>query len=95
MIRFLLIRLLVPLLILFFLRAVFRTAFAVLRQAHLGQETANGGGAKRRDTPPVAELKKDPVCGTYVSAATSLTRTVNGTIVHFCSPECRDKYRVA
>jgi len=95
MIRFLLIRLLVPLLILFFLRAVFRTALTVLRQAHPGQGAANGGGAKRGDTAPVAELKKDPVCGTYVSAATSLTRTVNGTLVHFCSPECRDKYRVA
>jgi YHS domain-containing protein len=95
MIRFLLLRLVVPLLILFFLRAVFRTVLAVLRQANPGQEAANAGGAKRRDMPPVAELKKDPVCGTYVSAATSLTRTINGTIVHFCSPECRDKYRVA
>jgi YHS domain-containing protein len=40
-------------------------------------------------------LKKDPVCGTYVSAATSLTRTVNGSVLHFCSKECRDKFRVA
>jgi len=38
------------------------------------------------------ELKKDPVCGTYVSTATSLTRTVNGQIVHFCSKACSDRY---
>jgi YHS domain-containing protein len=46
--------------------------------------------------PPVqagGELKKDPVCGTYVSATASLTRMVNGKTFHFCSPECRDRYQ--
>jgi YHS domain-containing protein len=95
MIRFLFLRLVLPLLILFFLRAVFRSVFAVLRQGQADSRQAASGGAQQRPTPPVAELKKDPVCGTYVSAATSLTRTVNGSVVHFCSPECRDKYRVA
>jgi YHS domain-containing protein len=95
MIRFLFVRLILPLLILFFIRAVFRSVLAVLRHGDPRQAAAGGGGAGRCDIPPVAELKKDPVCGTYVSAATSLTRTVNGSIVHFCSPECRDKYRVA
>ncbi|HWB82747.1 MAG TPA: hypothetical protein VG675_01320 [Bryobacteraceae bacterium] len=41
------------------------------------------------------ELKKDPVCGTYVAESASVTRTFNGQVVHFCSKECRDKYRVA
>ena len=95
MIRFLFLRLVLPLLILFFLRAVFRSVFAVLRQGRADSRQPASGGAPQRPTTPVAELKKDPVCGTYVSAATSLTRTVNGSVVHFCSPECRDKYRVA
>ena len=38
------------------------------------------------------ELKKDPVCGTYVSAAASVTRTVNGRLIHFCSKACSDRY---
>jgi YHS domain-containing protein len=38
------------------------------------------------------ELKKDPVCGTYVSVAASFTRNINGQVVHFCSKECRDRY---
>ena len=38
------------------------------------------------------ELKRDPVCGTYVSTAVSVKRTVKGEVVHFCSEECRDKY---
>ena len=93
MIRFLFLRLVLPLLILFFLRSVLRAVFAVLRQGVPGQGSATGAG--RRDIPPATELKKDPVCGTYVPVATSLTRTINGSVVHFCSPECRDKYRVA
>ncbi|MDR3699055.1 MAG: hypothetical protein P4L56_05425 [Candidatus Sulfopaludibacter sp.] len=38
------------------------------------------------------ELKKDPVCGTYVSTSTSLSRMVNGQAVYFCSDECRRKF---
>jgi YHS domain-containing protein len=41
---------------------------------------------------PGGELKRDPVCGTYVSTAVSVKRTVKGQVVHFCSQECRDKY---
>jgi YHS domain-containing protein len=42
--------------------------------------------------PLSGELKKDPVCGTYVGAATSLRESIDGVTVHFCSAECRDKY---
>ncbi len=43
--------------------------------------------------PAGGELKKDPVCGTYISTATSVKRTLNGEVLHFCSKECRDRYR--
>lgn len=45
-----------------------------------------------RQVPKTGELKKDPACGTYISAATSLKEKVGGEILHFCSKECRDKY---
>ena len=41
---------------------------------------------------PVAELKKDPVCGAYVSTACSVSRSIKGQLIYFCSDECRDKY---
>ena len=44
------------------------------------------------DTPLGGELKRDPVCGTFVATSTSIKKTVHGETVHFCSPECRDKY---
>jgi YHS domain-containing protein len=37
-------------------------------------------------------LQQDPVCGTYVAIDSSLKRVVNDRVLHFCSPECRDKY---
>ena len=40
----------------------------------------------------IGELKRDPVCGTYVSTATSVKRTIAGEVVHFCSVECSNKY---
>lgn len=38
------------------------------------------------------ELRKDPVCGTFVPIASAMKRTVNGETVYFCSAECRDRY---
>ena len=38
------------------------------------------------------ELKKDPVCGTFVAPELAVTKKFNGEIVHFCSEKCRDEY---
>ena len=38
------------------------------------------------------ELKRDPVCGTFVATSTSMRKIVGGETLYFCSPECRDKY---
>ena len=43
-------------------------------------------------TPLTGELKKDPVCGTYTAAATSIKQTFGKETLYFCSPQCRDKY---
>jgi len=85
------IRFLLPLLILFLIRSVLRSLFASFRSYSSSQ-------ARPSDPTPVSaggELKKDPVCGTYVSTQGSLSRTVNGQPVYFCSPQCRDKYKIA
>ncbi len=90
MIRFFLIRVILPLLILLFVRALLKSIIAGVRSAAVQ--------SRQPDTPPVSkggELKKDPVCGTYVSPAASLSRNVGSEVVYFCSKECRDKYRVA
>jgi YHS domain-containing protein len=54
--------------------------------------SAPGAAPPPNQVPLTGELKKDPVCGTYISAATSIQEKVGGQTFHFCSPECRDKY---
>ena len=63
--------------------------FAELLSPGSGTQTKQGPANK---VPLTGELKKDPACGTYISAATSIKETVGGETFYFCSKQCRDKY---
>lgn len=54
-----------------------------------GQQVRHGPGDQ---VPLTGELKKDPACGTYIAAATSIQEKVGGQTFYFCSKQCRDKY---
>jgi YHS domain-containing protein len=41
------------------------------------------------------ELKRDPVCGTFIPAANAVTKSIGGEVLYFCSEACRDKHRPA
>jgi len=60
-----------------------------------GGATAGTTAANRpaQDVPLAGELKRDPVCGTFVSTASSIKKTIGGQVVHFCSVECRDRHK--
>ncbi len=58
----------------------------------LAGPSAPPGASGRPSAPNAGELKRDPVCGTYVAAASSVKKTVRGEVVHFCSEACRDKF---
>ena len=91
MIRAFFVEFLFPLLLFILVRSLLRNFLEGFR----GRSAAT---PSRRQSAPVSsggELKKDPVCGTYVSTAVSLTRNVGGHVVQFCSKECRDKYHAA
>lgn len=38
------------------------------------------------------ELKRDPVCGTFISPATAVQKKVGGEVYYFCSQECARKF---
>ena len=77
---------LLPLLVFLLLRSLLRSVFAAMRSpsrpAAQPQQAVQSGGV----------LKKDPVCGTYVSTTSAVTRTVDGELVYFCSQECAEKF---
>lgn len=79
----------IPLLLFLFLRAVLRNVFAGFRRPASRSPAASAPPPVR----PGGVLHKDPVCGTYVSGDSGTMQTINGRMVYFCSPECRDKYR--
>jgi YHS domain-containing protein len=57
--------------------------------------TASPAGPRPREAPrPIAEeLKKDPVCGTFIAPSSAVRKMLGGETYYFCSPECRDKFR--
>jgi len=71
------------------LRSAWGAAVKTLASLFGSRPSARSGAGLRK----VADLKRDPVCGTYVSTATSIQRTVHGEVVHFCSDGCAAKYR--
>ncbi|MDP9053333.1 MAG: hypothetical protein M3N93_03400 [Acidobacteriota bacterium] len=78
---------------------LFMVAISVLRSvAGLVQRAFNGvrppASVRGRANPaPATLLQQDPVCGAYVAIDSSLKRVVRGRVIHFCSAECRDKFR--
>ena len=83
--------LLMTMVVIFFLRAVLRIVF----RGFGGMMTPNvppNQPSRENQVPLTGELKRDPSCGTYISAATSIKEKAGGETFYFCSKECRDKY---
>ena len=80
-----------PLLVFYVVRAILVSIMQGFRSTFAPQNTAKQPPAVRSG----GELKKDPVCGTYVSTSAGISRTVRGEVFYFCSRECSDKYRGA
>jgi YHS domain-containing protein len=76
--------------------SVLRSVIGIIMKA-LGDFISPQSSQQGRDrsigqVPLSGELKKDPACGTYIAAASSLKETLGGETFYFCSKECRDKY---
>ena len=93
MIRAFFVEIVLPALVFLLIISIAKTFFRGIATAF---QASTRPEARPAGPPPVqagGELKKDPVCGTYVSTATSLSRNVNGQAVYFCSEECRKKFQ--
>ncbi len=59
-----------------------------------GTSSTGASGSRPPSGPsPGGELKKDPVCGTFISTATAFQKFSQGQTYYFCSTECRDKFK--
>ena len=76
--------------------SVVRSVVTMIQRAFTGgrtQQPARSARGTSQNGQAATMLQQDPVCGTYVAVDTSLKRAVGGRVLHFCSPECRDKYQ--
>jgi YHS domain-containing protein len=91
------IRTVVYLLVSIFLITLLRYVIGMIGRAFSGLLQPTGAAGTGRKSAAAqqqgGELKRDPVCGTYVPAATSPSKTVRGELVYFCSQRCKDKYQ--
>lgn len=83
--------------VLYLFLAIFAITFLRMVVGIIGKAFTDLAGPASRPTgkpasPTAGELKRDPVCGTYVAEAASVKLTVRGEVMHFCSEACRDKY---
>jgi YHS domain-containing protein len=88
MFRYLIVEILLPLLLFLLVRSILKSIFQTGR--NLSRQST--GSAEAPTVIAGGELKKDPVCGTYVSTSLAVTRTVKGEVLYFCSNECRNKF---
>ena len=90
--RFLL-YLIVGVIVLSLLRSVLEAIGKVFSggQASQPAPSAPSPSGDSRGQAPQA-LKKDPVCGTFVSVATAVQKSKGGETYYFCSTACRDKF---
>jgi YHS domain-containing protein len=78
--------------------SVVRSVLGIVSKAFSGLSSstspqAGASGSRPPSSPPTGgELKKDPVCGTFISTATAFQKSVDGQTYYFCSTECRDKF---
>ena len=50
-------------------------------------------GKRETERPAIEEMKKDPVCGTYLPLSQAIKYQDNGDTFYFCSEECKLKFQ--
>ena len=83
--------LIISLALIAFLRMVMGMIFTAMKEM-AGPTAPSPDKGARKPASVSGELKRDPVCGTFVPVSTSFRKTVAGEAFHFCSAACRDKY---
>jgi YHS domain-containing protein len=48
---------------------------------------------KSHSSLPLEEMKKDPICGTYIPENQAIKYKTGGETHYFCSEECKTKFR--
>ncbi len=75
-----------------FITKMYTGQSATSPQQRAGNTSRPQSSSASSPTPAGGELKKDPVCGTFISTATAFQTYAGGQTHYFCSTKCRDKF---
>ena len=77
-----------------FVLALVRKIGALMGGSRIHVRTSAGPPPSTSTTAPhQGEMVRDPVCGIFVATELSQKLRRGGTMVHFCSRECMEKYQ--
>jgi YHS domain-containing protein len=74
--------------LLILLARAMRSLWSGIVEGMTGLPPGRGGVPTR-----AVQMVRDPVCGTFVLPERAVTLSVGREQIHFCSVNCRDKYR--
>ena len=78
--------------ILWLLRLLWRSLFGTATRNRTSAPSQSPDGNNPTPRMIQGEMQRDPQCGTFVSTELSIKSRFRGQQLHFCSPECRDKF---
>lgn len=70
-----------------------RSVIGILAKGIFHPSAPAASTGRRPSVPAGGELKKDPVCGTFISTATAIHKKIGGETYYFCSADCRDRFK--
>lgn len=76
--------------LLFFALAIYLVWRLIFPRSGPRREAGKRGHGGKKPLPE--EMKKDPVCGTWVPITQAEKVEINGETLYFCSKACRDRY---
>ena len=66
--------------------------YLVYRWLWPGKKPGTAKAKRRATVGQIEEMKKDPVCGTYVPESQALTAKIDKQTYFFCSETCKKKF---
>jgi YHS domain-containing protein len=77
-----------------FVITLLRSVIGIFAKSMFHPSTPSAASPGQKPSVPAGgELKKDPVCGTFISTATAIHKRVGSETYYFCSSDCRDKFK--
>lgn len=71
--------------------SVWQLVRGMSQQGPVSRETAERANPDQMHTS--GQLRKDPVCGTFVATSTPYSQVADGATNYFCSKECADRFK--